>query len=144
MMIIYILYTVPGSEIEAENKDGHDYLDLTDNVFNERPDMVKLRHLELPKSSDGKKRPFDVAERIADSYKEVGGELLQDLYGNKVEIKHTDNNFKLVNTNVAILKKWLEGDGKKPVTWRILIQVLDKHGLAELAQDIRKALLYIK
>ena len=114
------------------------HLDLTDSIFDERPDMIKLHHLELPKSSDEKS--FDIAERIANSYNEVGGELLQDLHGNKVEIIHADKK-KIVDTNHEILRKWLQGNGKRPVNWRTLIQVLEKHGKIELAQDIRTALL---
>lgn len=75
-------------------------------------------------------------------YEKIGGELLQDSYGNKVEIKATDNFYQVIDTNVDILREWLQGSGKRPVTWRTLIQVLDKCGRSELAQDMRKALLY--
>lgn len=115
-----------------------------DSIFDERPDMVKLRHLELPKSSDGVKKTFDVAEEIAHSYDKIGGELLQDLNGNRVRNILKDNFYKVVDTSVDILKEWLEGSGERPVTWRTLIQVLEKCGKVELAQDIRKALLYMR
>ena len=111
-------------------------LDLTDSIFDERPDMMKLRHLELPNESS-----FDIAERIADSYKEVGGELLQDSNGIKVENICADNFYKIIGTNNDILREWLQGNGKWPVNWRTLIQVLEKHGKIVLAQDIRMALL---
>ena len=109
-------------------------LDLTDSIFDERPDMRKLRRLELPNESS-----FDIAERIADSYKKVGSELLQDSNGIQVENIHADK--KIVDTNHEILMKWLQGNGKTPVNWRTLIQVLGKHGKKKLAQDIRTALL---
>ena len=111
------------------------HLDLTDSIFDERPDMMKLRHLELPNEPS-----LDIAERIADSYKEVGGELLQDSNGIKVENICADKK-KIVDTNHEILMKWLQGNGKWPVNWRTLIQVLEKHGKIVLAQDIRTALL---
>ena len=97
--------------------------------------MMKLRHLELPNEP-----AFDTAERIGHSYEKVGGELLEN--SNKVDNIRTDNFYKVVDTNVGILKEWLKGSGKRPVTWRTLIQVLEKYGEVELAQDIRKALLY--
>ena len=125
------------------NKEGD--LDLTDSVFSKRPDMVKLRHLELPKSSDGDKKSlnFDVAEEIANSYKKIGGVLLQDSNGNKVGIIFKDNLHMVVDTSVDILKKWLDGSGERPVTWRTLIRVLEECEKVELAQDIRNALLYM-
>ena len=123
---------------EEENKP----LDLMDAVFNERPSMVELRHLKLHKVSHDDEKSFDIAERIGLSYKKVGGELLEDSGGNRVEIIWTNNFHKVVDTNVDILKEWLKGSGKRPVTWRTLIQVLEKYGEVELAQDIRKALLY--
>jgi hypothetical protein len=106
--------------------------------------MVKLRHLVLPKSSDGNEKSFDVTQEIARSYKKIGGELLQDSSGKRVAIIYKDNFHKVVDTSVAILEEWLEGSGKLPVTWRTLIQVVEKHRKVELARDIRKALLYIR
>jgi hypothetical protein len=128
----------------AENnyKEGYESLDLMDGIFDKRPDMVKLRHLVLPKSTDSDETWFDVAERIAHSYKKVGGELLQDSSGKRVGNHHTNNFYNVVDTSVAILEEWLEGSGKLPVTWRTLIRVLKKHGKVELARDIREALLY--
>jgi hypothetical protein len=104
--------------------------------------MMKLRYLELPKSSYGDERSLDIAERIADSYEKVGIELLQDSNGVKVTNIYKDNHHKIVDTSNNILRVWLEGNGKTPVTWRTLIQVLKKHGKVELAKDITTALLY--
>ena len=120
------------------NKEG-----LTDSVFDKRPDMVKLRHLELPKSSDGDKKSFDVAEEIANSYKKIGGVLLQDSNGNRVGNIFENNLHMVVDTSVDILKKWLDGSGERPVTWGTLIRVLEECEKVELAKDIRKALLYM-
>ena len=115
-------------------------MDFTDSIFDERPDMTELRHLKLPKSRNGEEKSLDVAERIGNSYQKVGGELLQDTNGNKVKSILADNFYKVVDTNVDILMAWRQGSGKRPVTWRTLIQVLEKCGNAELATDIRNAL----
>ena len=42
--------------------------------------------------------------------------------------------------NVEILKEWLQGKGKKPVTWQTLVDVLIDTGLSELAKDIEASL----
>ena len=36
-----------------------------------------------------------------------------------------------------ILKEWLNGSGKQPVTWEILIETLDDCNLVTLAEDIK-------
>ena len=39
--------------------------------------------------------------------------------------------------NLEILSKWVNGSGKKPVTWKTLIDVLLEIGLTTLADDIK-------
>ena len=120
----------------TENKEDNISFDLSDGIFNERPRMTDLRHLKLP-SGEG----FDVAASIGLSYEKVGVLLLNDSSGNEVKIIWTDMKEHVVETNVEILRRWLKGSGKRPVTWRTLIQVLMDIGSTELANDIRKALL---
>ena len=38
--------------------------------------------------------------------------------------------------NEEILRQWLSGKGKQPVTWATLIEVLHDIGLSTLAKDI--------
>ena len=37
---------------------------------------------------------------------------------------------------MAILKKWLRGEGEQPATWRTLVQVLKDSDLNSLAEEI--------
>lgn len=116
--------------------------DLTDTVFNGMPEMTQLRHLELPITTNDVTvdfRSLDVAKRIGKSYYRVGIELLED--SNAVEVIWNDNSYKIVDTVVEILEEWLKGNGKRPVTWRTLLQILEKAD-RPLAIDISKALLY--
>ena len=124
--------------VGATKEEKLEALDLMDDIFDERPKMTELRHLELPKP----RKAYDVAEMIGLSYVKVGGELLEDSSGNIVENIYANNFHKITDTNADILKTWLHGSGKQPVNWRILIQVLERSGEIELARDIRKALLY--
>ena len=39
--------------------------------------------------------------------------------------------------NLEILQKWTEGNGKKPVAWETLVNVLCKIGLTTLADEIK-------
>jgi len=45
--------------------------------------------------------------------------------------------------NIDILKEWLQGKGKKPVTWQTLVDVLKDIGLFVLAKDIEANLSHI-
>ena len=47
--------------------------------------------------------------------------------------KHTNNAEQI---NIEVLQEWLQGKGKKPVTWNTLIEILKDTGLSELAKDI--------
>ena len=47
--------------------------------------------------------------------------------------KHTNDAHQI---NIEVLQEWLQGEGKKPVTWHTLIEVLKYTGLSELAKDI--------
>ena len=38
--------------------------------------------------------------------------------------------------NIEILQEWLEGSGKKPVSWATLVEVLRDIGLFTLADEI--------
>ena len=116
--------------------------DLTDTVFNETPEMTQLRHLELPVTTNDNTVDFkllDVAKRIGVSYYRVGMELLED--SNVVEVIWNDNSHKIVDTIVETLEEWLKGNGRRPVNWRTLLQILEKAD-QPLATDISKALLY--
>ena len=46
-----------------------------------------------------------------------------------------------VQINTEILIKWIRGASKEPVSWRTLITCLRNSGMAELADDIKKAVL---
>ena len=78
-------------------------------------------------------------ERIGRDYKRFGIELLEDADGDKMdEIK--ENNSRAADMRMEIMRGWRRGKGKKPVTWRTLIEVLRKIELDELADDITDAL----
>lgn len=100
--------------------------------------MPELRYLKLPGPDGG---AIDIAERIGTSYHKFGSLLLDDSEGNLVQIIYQDNMKEIVATNVAILKKWLAGSGKRPVTWRTLVEVMEATKEKELARQIKEALM---
>ena len=97
----------------------------------ERPTFPQLMCFSI----DG--RRVDIIERISTKYYEFGTFILEDDNGDKmdaiVEECH-ENSYKI---NRRVLKRWLNGEGKKPVSWATLATELEHAGLSELARDIR-------
>ena len=107
----------------------------TERVFDEKPRMDELFLLRLP---DGK--AVTIVQSIAVSFQEFGCHLLNDVEGTKVDNIYHDNMNKAEETTVSVFKKWLAGSGKRPVTWRTLIGVLEDMKKHELARQIKEAL----
>ena len=68
-------------------------------------------------------------------------QILQDDNGDVMEeIKDDNNGARRIKR--AIVKRWLRGKGKEPVSWRTLVEVLESVKLKELVKDICSALGY--
>ena len=76
-------------------------------------------------------------QEIGPHYSTLGTLLLDHDTGAAIIDKHHHNAREI---NQEILTLWLQGQGKKPVTWSTLIDVLRDMDLSELAQAIQKAL----
>jgi len=84
----------------------------------------------------GRKRKIKTAQEIGSQYTNFGIQLLEDETGAKIAAitdKHKGN-AELIN--IEILQEWVSGRGKKPVSWRTLIEVLGDTGLSVLADDV--------
>ena len=83
---------------------------------------------------------IDIAEEIPPDYEKFGTLLLEDKTGNEVEsIRISKHNNPLL-IKVEILRQWLQGKGKEPVTWRTLLTCLRATGLTVLADRIDHSL----
>ena len=82
---------------------------------------------------------INIAEEIANDYKSFGSFILDDERGSKVAaIAKTEHDS--VAITLEILRQWLQGKGRMPVTWLTLIKCLRDTGLNVLADDIKSAL----
>ena len=73
---------------------------------------------------------------IGTKYVQFGTFLLVDSTGSRIETmahKHLNDAERI---NIEILKEWLTGRGKQPVTWATLIEVLRDIELSILADEI--------
>mgnify|MGYP003419168942 CR=1 FL=1 len=71
-------------------------------------------------------RELNIAEQIGVNYLKFGILLLEDCNGVIVTALENERHLKAEQINLAILQKWLEGKGVKPVTWSTLVTVLKK------------------
>ena len=78
----------------------------------------------------------NVIEGIGTKYYQIGCFLLEDNDGDKMEVIIHQCHFDVSNINRQILRRWLKGEGKQPVNWSTLVNVLETCGLTELAKTI--------
>jgi hypothetical protein len=69
-----------------------------------------------------------------------GTQILDDKYGNKVGLIEEDHK-SLFSMTREICRQWLAGKGKQPVSWNILIGVLEQIQLNTLAGNIKNSLI---
>ena len=103
--------------------------------MNEKPTMNQLNMLE--RGDDG--NPVRIAERIGAKNFEVGTYLLQDDEG-VIMTTITENargNTEAINRE--IFRRWLAGSGAS-VSWKVLVDALEKAKLKALTNDIVDAL----
>ena len=68
----------------------------------------------------------NIIEQIGINYLHFGIFLLEDSNGAVVEALENEHLKNAERINLAILRKWLDGKGVKPVTWSTLVTVLQK------------------
>jgi len=80
---------------------------------------------------------INIPKEIGEHYEIFGILLLNDEHGERVEaIIEEKARANCKEINLAILKKWLHGEGEQPATWRTLVQVLKDSDLSVLAEEI--------
>ena len=69
-------------------------------------------------------KKVNIAEQIGTNYLKFGIFLLEDSNGIIVDALAEEHHWKAERINMAILQRWLDGKGMKPVTWSTLITAL--------------------
>ena len=83
----------------------------------------------------GKQRTINIPQEIGRNYYYFGLHLLDDPNGTRVENIERDYR-EIERINTEILREWVTGSGKKPVTWETLTEVLRDIELHALASEI--------
>ena len=97
-----------------------------------RPDLSELVRFR------GRKRNINIPQEVGHRYNEFGDKLLK---GHMERVQHIISmcQEEPARINLHILLEWLEGEGRKPVTWGMLVVTLQDIGLNDLAREIRGA-----
>ena len=84
----------------------------------------------------GRNGRINIPLKIGLYYVMFGVLLLDDHSGTKIQIFAHKHNSDAELINMDILQEWIDGRGRRPVTWATLTEVLRECGLSELASDI--------
>ena len=71
----------------------------------------------------------NIAIKVGIRYLKFGIFLLEDTNGDIVKALEREHHMNVEEINMAILHKWLQGNGMQPVTWSTLITVLQTIGM---------------
>ena len=85
---------------------------------------------------------IDILAKIGNNYKHLCIHLLIDNDG--AILATISSNCRGIASDIllAIFRRWLQGQGKEPITWKTLIEVLEVIRLKVLAQEIEEGLLH--
>jgi len=109
-------------------------LKMSQETIDRQPTMKELT--AFPIKSRG-----NIIQEIGVKYQEFGAQLVHDPTGSWVtsmELEHRGNSLRI---NTEIIQKWLRGHGRRPISWKTLIEVLQDIEMSGLAGDIEEALL---
>ena len=81
-------------------------------------------------------KKLNIAVEVGTKYLQFGIFLLDDKNGAIIYALEKEYMKNSEEINMAILQKWLQGKGAKPVTWSTLVTVLQRIRMNELANDI--------
>ena len=105
-------------------------------MLTDKPTLLKL--LKFP-SNCSSPHCINIASRIGKDYWKFGLFLLDDDDGHIVDaITYNYHHDGIEMMTLKIVQKWIEGAGRKPVTWSTLVQVLYDIQLNQLAGEILK------
>ena len=92
----------------------------------------------------GRERTINIPQEIGSDYYYFGFHLLDDPNAARVNNLELECRQNAERINTEILREWVTGRGKKPVTWETLTEVLRDIELGALASEIEAVKLELK
>ena len=105
------------------------------DLIDERPKLGEF--ISFPTVSGD---TINIREKVGSKFEDLGIVLLGDDDGSLVDQIKEDCHHKSADIVGDILKRWVRGKGKQPVTWRTLTDCLKTIGLSPLASSIELSL----
>ena len=96
------------------------------------PNLPTIRNFPVKHKS----KFIDIVEEIGPDYEFFGTLLLKDNNGNKIKIIEKSERGDVLRIVAEILRQWLKGKGRLPVTWHTLIQCMRKSNLNVLSDQM--------
>ena len=79
---------------------------------------------------------YNIPEEIGIKYYEFGIHLLQDDRATIIPAIALEYHYQAQWINREILRRWIQGEGKQPVTWKTLVDALQDTDMKTLAEYI--------
>ncbi|CAI8013679.1 hypothetical protein GBAR_LOCUS8632 [Geodia barretti] len=127
--------TNPATSADSSSSPSSTHLSSPPSRMNERPTLPEL--LSFPTHSG---EPINIITKVGVNYEMLGILLLQDKDGSIMPTITFECNRNTTLITTELLRRWLRGEGKKPVTWRTLTDSLKSIGLSSLASCIEHSL----
>ena len=84
----------------------------------------------------GRERRINIPQEVSTKYTQFGILLLENTYGDRVRNMEHKHRGDAEQINMEILREWVSGRGKQPVSWETLTEVLRDVELSVLASEI--------
>ncbi|CAI8034468.1 hypothetical protein GBAR_LOCUS19398 [Geodia barretti] len=104
--------------------------------MDEGPTLPEL--LSFPTHSAGE--PINIITKVGVNYEMLGTLLLEDNDGSIIPTIRSQYQLDADSITMEIMRRWLRGKGKQPVTWKTLTDSLKSIGLSPLASSIEHSL----
>ena len=101
----------------------------------EKPSLPIL--LNFPTGAEG---TMNIITEVGSSYEMLGTLLLNDHRGIILPAIKRENLLNAADITMEIMRRWVNGKGKLPVTWQTLTHCLNSVGLSDLASSIELSL----
>ena len=88
---------------------------------------------------DTRGQSINVIEKIGTSYHNFGVQLLNDHSGDIIDSIIREKRERASDINREIIRRWMQGNGKQPVSWNTFISTLNDIGLRTLVSQIQNA-----
>ena len=118
-----------------QNSSYRHLFSISVSISASKPTLPELLNLKISSGST-----VDVVQQIGTHYSKLGPLLLNDDTGAVTDAIVYQYQRDADVINQEILSRWFQGQGKKPVSWSTLTDVLKEVGLSELSQMIQDSL----